>query len=1037
MLMALLPLSGWAADVDLSTATITLGSDQLTYVGKATKPAITVTVGTDEVPSTKFEVLYYDADGAAIAAANVRDAGSYKLGIKASATGYTGETAEANRIPFTINKVPLKIQIEDAEKKYGDTDPAATDIQYTVLEGNVGEDDVNGITVKFAFSATPRATGENVSEAGYAYNAITCTSTNYTVTYENTPKLIIKKATLHASYSGGEFIVKNYGEANPTLAATDITYTEADWKGAEATGTDEEKAAARALAVTGTITYTQTKTDANAKADGTLLGSATTGYPLTIEGLTSDNYEVVLSTTTMKIKQVALAATPATLPDSKYFTYKAEGDLTYNAADQEPTYTIVYKDAQKADHSLVKGTDKDFTVSYSYSDTEDGTYSTTTETKKAGYYKATITAVATGNYSGSVAEVLSFQIAKKPLYVYAKDKSKPYDGAAYDLKSLNAATDFEYNGLVETITPTYVTGEYVKTDWTEAEKKSVNEFKIKAVIATSSNLNTNYAPQGLETGKFTITARPITLTAKDQSIYYGQDTPSFKANTTYIDIEAKNDTKGTGLADDTDLEKTAVLKAVTKIGLKAGTPTTVSNNEDAIELTIDNTKAPNYAITAVAGDYEIKGATYTLIAKNKSVEYGTAVALTDFEYVTTGTTPAATVTFELYKGTTKLDEVPTTVGTYTVKIVQNDAYLPENYELPIDYVDGTFEITAKALKVIPQALTLNKGASVADLNNYGTVKYEGLVEGDEIGYDLAFNVGTETGQVVVDGSGNLNSEAAEAPYAKGVKVAAKADVSKYDNANYTIDWTATAALTVIAADVLLLDANDANLLDKIEAADDGTERAVKFSTTKKLAKGRWNTLVLPFETTVTKLSAALGYAVVDMIDQDNTDESKVSLKLAFGTIPANTPFLVQPTEDVSLADVDYFSTNKVTIKYDAEPKAEDKGKHALVGTYEGLTITDANTQYYYSPSEKKFLSAANNKIAIFGAYLLDNSGSSSAPMIYIQEIDGSVTAIDVVSGTSQKIDADGSWYTVNGVKLDAAPTQKGIYIKNGKKFVVK
>ena len=29
------------------------------------------------------------------------------------------------------------------------------------------------------------------------------------------------------------------------------------------------------------------------------------------------------------------------------------------------------------------------------------------------------------------------------------------------------------------------------------------------------------------------------------------------------------------------------------------------------------------------------------------------------------------------------------------------------------------------------------------------------------------------------------------------------------------------------------------------------------------------------------------------------------------------------------------------------------------------------------------------------------------------------------------------WYTINGTKLQAAPTQKGIYIFNGKKLVVK
>jgi hypothetical protein len=32
---------------------------------------------------------------------------------------------------------------------------------------------------------------------------------------------------------------------------------------------------------------------------------------------------------------------------------------------------------------------------------------------------------------------------------------------------------------------------------------------------------------------------------------------------------------------------------------------------------------------------------------------------------------------------------------------------------------------------------------------------------------------------------------------------------------------------------------------------------------------------------------------------------------------------------------------------------------------------------------------------------------------------------------------DEGWYTVNGMKLNAAPTQKGTYIKDGKKVFVK
>lgn len=32
---------------------------------------------------------------------------------------------------------------------------------------------------------------------------------------------------------------------------------------------------------------------------------------------------------------------------------------------------------------------------------------------------------------------------------------------------------------------------------------------------------------------------------------------------------------------------------------------------------------------------------------------------------------------------------------------------------------------------------------------------------------------------------------------------------------------------------------------------------------------------------------------------------------------------------------------------------------------------------------------------------------------------------------------DNSWYTINGVKLQGKPTQKGVYINGGRKVVIK
>ena len=70
------------------------------------------------------------------------------------------------------------------------------------------------------------------------------------------------------------------------------------------------------------------------------------------------------------------------------------------------------------------------------------------------------------------------------------------------------------------------------------------------------------------------------------------------------------------------------------------------------------------------------------------------------------------------------------------------------------------------------------------------------------------------------------------------------------------------------------------------------------------------------------------------------------------------------------------------------------------------------------------------------AYITAKEGVTAAPNIYIEEPDGSTTAIKGITAEGQAIAADG-WYTLSGIRLEGAPTEKGIYVRNGKKVVIK
>ena len=279
-----------------------------------------------------------------------------------------------------------------------------------------------------------------------------------------------------------------------------------------------------------------------------------------------------------------------------------------------------------------------------------------------------------------------------------------------------------------------------------------------------------------------------------------------------------------------------------------------------------------------------------------------------------------------------------------------------------------------------------------------------------------------------------------ATYAKGIKIitdfdATDADdMADFDNNNYVIDWNATAELTVVEATTFVLDDTDADLAAKIEAANGAVNVTFTFSS-RTLKAGQWNTLVLPFATTVPEISQKLGYAVVDVLNEDNTNESNVSLVLAFGDLPANKPFLVQPAEDKNLNTVTF--ANK-TVEYSAEPVAEDAANHSLIGVYTmGKKVSSADkTEYYYNVTKKQFVNGGANGTAInpMRAYLKDNS-SVGVRTFTIEEPNGQTTVITNVN-TEAEFNTN-EVYDIRGMKMQGVPTEKGIYIINGKKVVIK
>ena len=104
------------------------------------------------------------------------------------------------------------------------------------------------------------------------------------------------------------------------------------------------------------------------------------------------------------------------------------------------------------------------------------------------------------------------------------------------------------------------------------------------------------------------------------------------------------------------------------------------------------------------------------------------------------------------------------------------------------------------------------------------------------------------------------------------------------------------------------------------------------------------------------------------------------------------------------------------------------------GTLTGTTIaasTEAQTNYAFNGKQfvlvKNAIEVGPNK-----AWLSINTGVPSARITLV--FDDEATKI---ANTNVTNITNGNWYDLNGRKLNAAPTRKGVYILNGKKVVIK
>ena len=234
----------------------------------------------------------------------------------------------------------------------------------------------------------------------------------------------------------------------------------------------------------------------------------------------------------------------------------------------------------------------------------------------------------------------------------------------------------------------------------------------------------------------------------------------------------------------------------------------------------------------------------------------------------------------------------------------------------------------------------------------------------------------------------------------------------------------------------------------LELADDGTDNStlladynekevVVILTGRTLYRDtKWNTICLPFD--VALEGSVLEGAIVKPLSDVTVTDKHVSLTFgdAVDEIEAGVPYIIKWEEaGEDIVDPTFVG---VTIN-DAKPEAQDfaDGTVSFVGYYDAFDITpEENSDIWYMKADNTLTHTAKPRtLKAFRTYfVLSEELSSGVNSFTIDFGDGETsTGITEIADSS----APEGYYNLQGVKFDKAPKQKGVYIVNGKKVVVK
>lgn len=219
------------------------------------------------------------------------------------------------------------------------------------------------------------------------------------------------------------------------------------------------------------------------------------------------------------------------------------------------------------------------------------------------------------------------------------------------------------------------------------------------------------------------------------------------------------------------------------------------------------------------------------------------------------------------------------------------------------------------------------------------------------------------------------------------------------------------------------------------------KNGVNVTLKRTMVANEWNTICLPFDVSKEQAQTAFGEGVkiAQLDDKNSTGNTLKFVNMTDYGMKATVPYLIKPSKENTSNE--YVFENVNVVADDINKKYETtEGYLVFKGIYNMMDITkdvvdNVDATYYaaFLGDGNKIYKAGTGMTKGFRAYFAIPKDAAASALRVV--IDGTATSIKNID--SEEVESNAPVYNLQGQRVNGNNLTPGIYVKAGKKFVVK